>query len=79
MPDQPSDLTAARDEVRETMTRAISAYLAQETKLSTELADVKAQRVAMEKTLATFDSPAKRRRGRPRGSKNQTPAAASAE
>lgn len=72
MPDQPTDLSVARDEVRETMTRAISAYLAQETKLSAELADVKAQRVAMEKTLSTFDQPAKRRRGRPRGSKNST-------
>ena len=72
MPDQttdlPADLTSARDEVRDTMTRAIAAYLAQETKLATDLADVKAQRVAMEKTLATFDQPHKRRRGRPRKS-----------
>lgn len=70
MPDQNTDLDTARDEVRDSVTRAISAYLAQESVLNAQLADIKAQRVAMEKTLATFDQPAKRRRGRPR--KNQT-------
>jgi hypothetical protein len=78
MPDQPNDLTAARDEVRETMTRAISAYLAQETLLAAQLADIKAQRTAMEKTLSTFDQPAKRRRGRPRKNASTNEATASA-
>lgn len=72
MPDKTNDLTTARDEVRESMTRAISAYLAQESVLAAQLADIKAQRTAMEKTLATFEQPAKRRRGRPR--KNQAAA-----
>ena len=66
MPDQTIDLADAREAVRQTMTDAVSKYLAAETKLATELANVKAQRVAMEKTLAAFDAPAKRRRGRPR-------------
>lgn len=65
MPDQTSDLSAARDAARESMQAAVTAYLARETQLSTELSSVKAERQAMEKTLATFDAPPRKRRGRP--------------
>lgn len=78
MPDQSNDLTAARDAARESMKAAVTAYTARETVLSTELASVKAERQAMEKTLATFDAPPRKRRGRPPKSAadQATPAAA---
>lgn len=62
-------VAASTDSLR----NVVAALEAEETRLSTELATVKSKRVAVSKALAALeDTTPKRKRGRPRGSKNAT-------